>query len=246
MVDTAEQLLRVVVRLSARGHTVVEVPGWQTRGSGPMTTRGRVEHHTVGPPSGDTPSLRVVTFGRPGLRNSLSRWYVSRSGVIYLVALRVSWHAGVGVAGTNATLSGTEAENTGVGEPWAPASLAAQAAISEEEAREFGFPAAAVVEHREHAPGRKIDRTGIDGPAWRARIAAGLASMRPPDAAEIEEDEMRHTLYRDGDTGMVWLCRWGIPPTRTHVHPDALGELMHLWGPHRDVHARVIELFKLV
>lgn len=200
MADTAAQLLEVVRRLRAQGHTVVEVPGWQTRGTRPMTARGRLEHHTAGARTGDTPSLHVVTFGRAGLRNALCRWYVSRSGVIYLVALRLAWHAGAGVKGSNATLSGTEAEHSGsASEPWTAASLAAQAAVSATEADVLGYPRSAVWEHREHAPSRKIDRTGIDGARWRARVvdtATGPTS-RPsptptptPTPAPTEDDEM--------------------------------------------------------
>lgn len=137
-----------------------------------MTTRGRIEHHTAGPRTGDTPSLRVVTFGRAGLRNSLSRWYVSRSGVIYLIALRTSWHAGPGSKGSNPVLSGTESEHSGSpSEPWTEASLSAQAAISQEECREFGVPHSRVWDHKEHAGYRgKIDRINIVPYRWRKRL----------------------------------------------------------------------------
>lgn len=172
MADSAAQVRRVVQILRDDGFKVVEVSGWESRGKGPMTTRGRIEHHTASPyGSSDTASLRVVTFGRADLRNSLCRWYVSRTGVIYLVALHKSWHAGTGIKGSNSTLSGTEAEHSGISrERWSDASLAAQAAISRAESRVFAFGTSRVWDHKEHAPSRKVDRHGIDPDHWRARL----------------------------------------------------------------------------
>lgn len=204
MADSAAQVREVVACLRRWGHNVQEVPGWETRGSGSMTTTARIEHHTAGGPSGDAPSLRVVTFGRAGLRNSLSRWFVSRSGVIYLVALRASWHAGRGVKGSNSTLSGTESENTGLGEPWTPASLAAQAAISAAECIVFGVAPTGVWDHREHAPSRKPDRAGIDSPRWRTRVAE---TMRTGGSPPTEEDD----VMKRGDSGAeVSVLQWRI------------------------------------
>lgn len=187
MADRSAQVRRVAARLRGRGFKVVEVDGWQNRGKGPMVTSGRMEHHTASPRgSSDTASLRVVTFGRDGLRNSLCRWYVSRSGVIYLVALHKSWHAGSGTKGTNSTLSGTESEHSGTSsERWSAASLDAQAAISQEEAAEFGFPTEQVWDHKEHAGHRgKIDRISIDPDQWRARLAEKEDVMAVADWAK--------------------------------------------------------------
>lgn len=176
MADTAAEVRQCVSMLRDLRFRVVPVDGWETRGKGAMTTRGRVEHHTAGPRvTSGTPSLRTVTFGRAGLRNSLSRWYTSPTGVIYLVALGVSWHAGSGVKGTNTTLSGTEGEHSGqASQPWPARQLEAMAAISRVEAVVFGFPLDAVWEHKEHAPARKPDRINIDGDTWRARLASAV------------------------------------------------------------------------
>ena len=187
MSDTAADLRRCLDILDGWGTPIVQVPGWETRGKGAMTTRGHLEHHTAGG-RGVAASLRVVTFGRAGLRNSLSRWYVDRAGVGYLVALNVSWHAGAGVKGTNATLSGTEGENNGVDEPWSEPMKETMARITAAEAIVFGYDAGKVWEHREHAPRRKVDRTDIDPDQWRARVA------------EIIEEGVDMTLKR-GDRG---------------------------------------------
>lgn len=170
MADTAAQVADVARLLREWGYDVREVAGWQDRGRGSMTTRGRIEHHTAGG-SGNAPSLRVVVYGRSGLRNSLSRYYVARDGTIYLVARRKSWHAGSGSKGTNGTLSGTEAEHSGdPGESWSQASLAAQAAISAAECAVFGIDPGDVWDHREHAPSRKPDRVNVDSHGWRDRV----------------------------------------------------------------------------
>lgn len=187
MSDTAADLRRCLNILDGWGIPIVQVPGWETRGKGAMTTRGHLEHHTAGG-SGVAASLRVVTFGRAGLRNSLSRWYVDRAATGYLVALNVSWHAGAGVKGTNVILSGTEGENNGVDEPWSEPMKETMARITAAEAIVFGYSANRVWEHREHAPRRKIDRTGIDPDQWRARVA------------EIIEEGVDMTLKR-GDRG---------------------------------------------
>lgn len=224
MADSTAQVSRVVTLLREWGFRVEEVSGWPNRGSGSLSTRRRLEHHTAGPRSGDAPSLRVVTFGRPGLRNSLCRWYVSRSGVIYLVARRRSWHAGRGSKGSNATLSGTEAENTGTGEPWTAGSLAAQAAISAAESIVFGFPPhTSVFDHREHAPSRKIDRTGINSHDWRDRVARTAADQEEDDMPSKEE--VRDAVLNADVGGKPLRNRIHDADVRSQQNKETLDEL---------------------
>lgn len=198
----------VAYQLLTRGVTVVEVPGWEDRGAGPMDDiRGMVMHHTASPrDAGNAASLRVVTFGRADLRNSLCMWHVARDGTVHLVAAGVSWHAGrsrwLHDRALNRIYAGVEAEHDGAGEPWTPASIAAQEAIDVEMAREFGFePDETVAEHREVAVpyGRKTDRAGVSGPAWRARVAAAL---------DHEEDDDMLFITTDA-TKLVWLVAGG-------------------------------------
>lgn len=204
MADTAAQVADVVRLLREWGHDVREVDGWQRRGRGSMTTRGRIEHHTAGG-SGNAPSLRVVVHGRAGLRNSLSRWFVARDGTIYLVALGTSWHAGRGVKGSNRTLSGTESEHSGSpDESWSPASLDAQASISAAECAVFGVDPADVWDHREHAPDRKPDRVNVDSPSWRDRVRATpaddmeemMAAYGPPLQIVADESDRWYLVFR--------------------------------------------------
>ena len=166
--------------LRSWGFTVVEVTGWETRGSGSWSPIAWLWHHTAGPRSGDTPSLRVCTFGRTGLRNALCNTYTSRSGVIYLVAALRAWHAGTGALVTNSRSGGNEGENTGVGEPWDPRHYAAQVALAAAIAIVFGIDPAKQWDHKEHAEGRKIDRAGIVPPVFRADVATFIASRTAP------------------------------------------------------------------
>ncbi|MBW3663587.1 MAG: N-acetylmuramoyl-L-alanine amidase [Actinobacteria bacterium] len=192
MADISARLQRVVARLrTVWGITVVLVPGWETRGAGQMKVLvGHVQHHVGGPRTGDAPSLRTVTFGRARLRNSLSMWFTARtSGVAYLVAAGVSWHAGRsswgGYTSLNDKFAGNEAEHSGqADERWTDASLYTQAAIAYEMCREFAHPLSNIAEHKEVATrrGRKPDRVAIDGSRWRRRIGA----MKPPHIEEVE------------------------------------------------------------
>lgn len=217
--DAVTGLREVARRMRELGHEVEFVPGWESRGAGKLTPRGAVNHHTAGSLSGGTAaSLRVVTFGRPGLVNALCNTYSDRNGKLYVVAAGVAWHAGVGgwlsLAG-NSTVLGHEAENDGVGEPWDPFHLEMLADLDRVQCAVFGFGPPNVCEHKEWTS-RKIDRTGIDGPAWRRRISEAA----PPvlgghlmyvckkgdkgDAVSLLQEtlvDLGQTLKVDGDYG---------------------------------------------
>ena len=188
--------------LESWGHTVIEVPGWETRGAGSWSPIAWLWHHTAGPRSGDTPSLRVCTFGRVGLRNALCNTYTSRSGVIYIVAARRAWHAGTGTIVTNSRSGGNEGENTGLGESWT-GSYAAQVALAAAIAIVIGIDPAKQWDHKEHAKGRKIDRAGIAPTLFRADVAAFITSKTAPTPPPGRNDD--HMIPFDTD------------------HPDARG-----------------------
>lgn len=125
--------------LRARGLTVVEVSGWETRGVDLDPIGGVVCHHTASAAgSGECPSLGIVVKGRPAtattpaLPGPLAQILLGRSGACYVVAAGKANHAGTGSyptippnTGGNAHLVGIEAENSGVGEPWTSSQMAA-------------------------------------------------------------------------------------------------------------------------
>lgn len=212
MPDTVTGFRRIRDRLRARGFVVHEVPHWEGRGGGALRPGGKVNHHTAGSRSGgNTASLRLVTFGREGLRNALCNWYEARNGDLYIVAALTAWHAGSGgwhgLSG-NSRVIGLEAENDGLGEPWSARMLDAAAALDVECMREFGYPVLMIPEHKEWTS-RKPDRRGIDGPAWRRRIAAGGGSPPPPPSIAPGS-----RTIRQGDKGpdvAAWQQHLRIP-----------------------------------
>jgi hypothetical protein len=103
-------------RMRDAGLDVVEVAGWQTRGSSSFSPRGFVWHHTAGPRTGIAPSLGVCINGRRDLPGPLCNLFLDRAGTVYVVASGRANHAGAGSwAGLtgNASVYGLEIENVG-------------------------------------------------------------------------------------------------------------------------------------
>ena len=110
------------------GLNVAEQSGWKTRGHGNMgTVKGVMCHHTVGPLTGNMPSLNVITKGRPGLSGPLAQIGLGRDGTCYVIAAGRAYHAGSGnwqgYTRGNSNFIGIEAENTGYdrgprADPW--------------------------------------------------------------------------------------------------------------------------------
>lgn len=101
------------------GLPVVEVPGWKTRGHGPMAAvRSVLLHHTAtsAKAQGDYPSLRIVRDGYAGLPGPLSQLGLGRSGTVYVIAAGLCYHAGQTVNNwsSNAYSIGIEAEHDGI------------------------------------------------------------------------------------------------------------------------------------
>ena len=101
------------------GLNVTEVDGWKTRAHGPIDDiRSIIIHDTCGPPTGDYPSLPIVRDGRPDLSGPLAQLGLGRSGLWYIIAAGLCYHAGVVTSVTlfsNEHAIGIEAE--GIGEP---------------------------------------------------------------------------------------------------------------------------------
>ena len=171
--------------LRAEGVTVVEEPGWRDRGSATFNPKGVICHHTAGPARGDAPSLGVCINGRPDLPGPLCQIVLARSGTAHVIASGRANHAGRGgwrgLEG-NTSVFGIEAENTGQGEAWPAAQLAAYVACVAALCRRGQIPVGMVCAHREWAPGRKIDPKGIDMTRFRADVLARLGNVSPPPA----------------------------------------------------------------
>ena len=118
------QLLWVPQALRDAGLTVVECPGWQTRGHGDMVTPKMVLCHHTADKIGTAMKAELPTLinGRPDLAGPLCNLGLDRAGTFYMVAAGRAYHAGAGawhgVFNGNSEGIGIEAENNGLGEPW--------------------------------------------------------------------------------------------------------------------------------
>jgi peptidoglycan hydrolase-like protein with peptidoglycan-binding domain len=115
-----DQMRRIAQRT---GYPYTEA--WSGHNKGAMSgVWGVLCHHTGTPWSaqGDYPTLRVVRDGRSDLVNSLSAYGLGKSGRIYLISEKRSWHAGKGeyngVTDGAGYLIGIEAESDGGAGHW--------------------------------------------------------------------------------------------------------------------------------
>ncbi len=181
--------LGIADRIRSFGVSVVEVAGWQTRGAGDLEARGAVMHHTAGSPTGTAPSLAVCIHGRGDVPGPLCHVLQSREpdghDKAYVIASGRAHHAGAGgwrgLVG-NRSVYGLEIEHTGV-EPLPAHRQEIAARILAALIGPDGDPAL-VCQHREWAPGRKIDAaTEVNADHVRelvARAQAGLRARRRP------------------------------------------------------------------
>jgi hypothetical protein len=172
----------IASRLRAAGIPVVEVAGWQTRGSSSFAPQGAVNHNTAGPASGATPSLNTCIYGRPDLAGPLCNVFQSREqggvDIAYVVAAGRANHAGDGswrgLTG-NSSVYGLEVEHTGTSDVPVERLETAAAIIAAMFTGDVGM----VCQHREWAPNRKPDfATGCDGDWFRELCRAARSSDR--------------------------------------------------------------------
>jgi len=138
-----------------------KVSGWSSRGHGTMgSIQSVIVHHTAGPKSGNSPSLNVVAYGRPGLSGPLAQLFLARDGTVYLVAAGISYHAGRVSSNryANSHAIGIEAEATGL-DSWPAHQINEYAKLCKALCKEFGLSVSRVQGHKEVAVprGRKPD-----------------------------------------------------------------------------------------
>jgi hypothetical protein len=158
------------------GLTVVERPGWQTRGQGDI---GKIElvicHHTAEKIDANLhPEFDILEKGRPGLRGCLCQLGLGQDGVYYVIAAGLAWHAGPGywkgIKAGNSHSIGIEAENNGLGEVWPEVQMDAYARGCAALAKHCKLKVDYVIGHKEWAPKRKID-PNFDMVEFRKRVA---------------------------------------------------------------------------
>lgn len=167
---TRDQMRRIAART---GYPYVEAwSGWNRGGMAGVW--GALIHHTGTPWSvaGDYPTLRTVQQGRADLQNSLCAFGLGRSGTIYLVSEKLSWHGGAGnwngCTDANGKMVGIEAESDGVN--WTPEERDAYPRLVASILIEIGQDDRYTTRHGSYAlpAGRKDDAKGLDmGLFWR-------------------------------------------------------------------------------
>lgn len=195
------------------GLKVAEVPGWRTRGRGDVgTIKGVMCHHTAGALTGNMPSLRVVTNGRPGLSGPLSQLCLGRDGTYFVVAAGRANHAGrgswQGVRQGNSSFIGIEAENTGEKTgarddfPWPEVQLDAYRRGVAAILGKIDAEPIMCCGHKEFARphGRKIDPT-FDMNVFRRLVGSIMDGTVPPPISIPGEDPDGRPTLRRGDTG---------------------------------------------
>jgi len=201
--------------LGDAGLRISLVDGWKDRGRGEMgTVRGVMCHHTAGPLSGNMPSLRIVTAGRPDLPGPLSQLCLGRDGTYYVVAAGRASHAGAGnwqgVSTGNSSFIGIEAENTGhviggLADPWPDRQIEAYFRGCAAILKHIGADALMCCGHKEYAlpHGRKPDPT-FNMNEFRLKVAAVMSGAAPrPSVVPASDSAGRPTLRRPASGALV-------------------------------------------
>lgn len=167
--------------LASAGLTVVEVPGWKTRGTdyrgGQTAVKGGIAHHTATRDTyrGDMPTLKWLIDGGTNLPGPVANLGLGRSGTWYVIAAGRANHAGPVHARfrdeyANGRSIGIEAEHQGTYPEWPEAQYDAYIrgiAALEQHYRVTFRP------HKEVRPG-KVDPSFPWGP-FRAAVDAAKA-----------------------------------------------------------------------
>ena len=199
-----------------------KVSGWSSRGHGTMgSIQSVIVHHTAGPKSGNSPSLNVVAYGRPGLSGPLAQLFLARDGTVYLVAAGISYHAGRVSSNryANSHAIGIEAEATGL-DSWPAHQIEEYAKLCKALCKEFGLSVSRVQGHKEVAVprGRKPD-PNFNMSSFRAKVGgakggvssgggtSGGSSKSYESASAKHEVGSRVMGKYDGGSDVYWLQR---------------------------------------
>jgi hypothetical protein len=172
--------------LKEAGLKVALVDGWESRGRREMgPVAGVMCHHTVGPRTGNMPSLRTLINGRSDLPGPLAQLGLGRDGTYYVIAAGRCNHAGEGmwkgITTGNMSFIGIEGENAGVPDDrWPHVQMDAYQRGVAAILKHIGRSADFCCGHREYAlpKGRKPDPL-FDMEAFRSSVAAILSGTSP-------------------------------------------------------------------
>ena len=197
----------IASRLRSAGLKVVEVAGWQTRGSVYFSPIGSIDHHTAGSSIGNAPSLKICTYGYGGLNGPLCNVLIGRDNTCYVVAAGKANHAGSGtwkgLVG-NSSVFGVERENIGnPNEPWRKDQTITAAKVHAALISSHTANPEYVCEHKEWAPNRKFDAHSIDGSYMRGLVRYFLKKPNnSPEFLNVVDDMAKEkSVIKLGSTG---------------------------------------------
>jgi hypothetical protein len=168
--------------LRAAGCTVVEEPGWNTRGRPrPFAPIGIMFHHDASPKGETSNGADVIVNGRPGLEGPLGNLWLSYDGAWHIIAAGSANHAGTGdgswgdIDDGNHDTIGIETDHTS-NEDWTTGQRSEGLRGTDALRRHMGMTDAQVgrrvLAHKEWAPSRKIDPDPMDMAVARANLIA--------------------------------------------------------------------------
>lgn len=228
-------------QLRAQGLTVVEVPGWKTRGYagyGFYGLGGVLHHHTATGRAAfarsNMPTLNLLVHGRSDLPGPLCNLAFGRDGTVYVVAAGWANHAGRGSAPGfprdqgNGWLVGIEAESSGVAPwDWTKDQLRVWPYLAAALERSYLSARAAHLRlqlgHKEYSSEGKIDPAGIDMNTFRASINKILASKQPANSASKPKPGPTSKEWSDMATKAEIKAAMREVLTEPHAKLDARG-----------------------
>lgn len=197
-----DRLLWIPGVLRAAGLDVYEMPGWDTLGEDRITVEAVIGHHTATSAAWqDGHVALLLKYGRPDLAGPLSQLGLERDGTFVCIASGRANHNGRDdMCGFGNDSIGIEAYNSGLGEPWPAVQLDAYdrgiAALLSHVGKSSDFYKG----HRE-TTSYKIDPTGIDLDAQRARVHAILNPAPNPIPTPLPGDDSMAIIMDIADSG---------------------------------------------
>lgn len=179
------------------GLTVVELPGWQTRGrpadTGGFAPKGVLCHHTGSLGDGRRQADSMALVGRSDLPPPLCQLALDRQGVVYVCAAGRSNHAGqakargsLGAGDGNELYIGIEAMNSGT-EGWSFVQYDAYITLCAALCLRYGFAPQNVRAHRETSVTGKWDPGDPDGISVDGERVMDMDEFRMHVAAVMSE-----------------------------------------------------------
>lgn len=183
--------------LRKAGLRVVEVPGWETRGSSDFHPEGMTWHATAGSRHG-TPQdeTRVILNGSSTAPPPIAQLMLWRDGTVYVCAAGRCNHNKVGWDGPNkglgnSRLLGIEMANDNRGEPWPAVQLdAARRATAAILKRLGADPMRRLAAHYEHQP-------------WATRPQGEGSTKSDPAGVRMVDERPRVAALMRGDDDMT-------------------------------------------